>query len=149
MGKPWKRVIELPRSLADQLIRHAADAAPHEACGVGALHGSRVEALWPARNYSATPVVHFTFTPPPGHKLTPEDGYWRIMRLEDGREPVIYHSHPASPAYPSPTDRWEMSQTWPGTLQLMVTLATDPPQINAYRIDPAGNVTHEALTLLD
>jgi hypothetical protein len=31
----------------------------------------------------------------------------------------------------------------------MVTLATDPPEINAYRIDSAGNVTREPLTLLD
>jgi hypothetical protein len=31
----------------------------------------------------------------------------------------------------------------------MVTLITEPPQINAYRIDASGGVTPEPLTLLD
>ncbi|HEU5316594.1 MAG TPA: M67 family metallopeptidase [Chloroflexota bacterium] len=142
-------MVELPRSLADQLIAHARDAAPHEACGVGALEGVRIVALWPARNYSETPERNFTFTPPPGHKLGPDDGFWRLIRLEDGQDTVIYHSHPHSRAYPSATDRTEMSRAWTNALQLMVSLATDPPDVRAYRIDARGQVTEEPVTLLD
>ena len=134
-------MIELPRSLANQLIAHARDAAPHEACGVVALRQNHVQSLLPTRNASATPHVHFTFD---------DDGYRSIIKTErEGLDVGFYHSHPASPAYPSPTDRAEMSQTWPDSLQLMVSLAIEPPEINAYRIDPNGKVTREPLTLLD
>ena len=134
-------MIELPRSLADQLIQHARDAAPNEACGVAGVRGAAVVQFIATRNASPTPRVHFTLD---------DDGYRAIIRTErEGLEPAFFHSHPASPAYPSPTDRREMSQTWPGALQLMVSLATDPAPLNAYRIDSDGNVTPEALTLLD
>ena len=105
------------------------------------MRGDSVVQFVATRNASATPRVHFTLD---------DDGYRAIIKTErEGLEPAFFHSHPASPAYPSPTDRREMSQTWPGALQLMVTLATDPPQVKAYRIDTDGNVTPEALTLLD
>ena len=134
-------MIELPRSLANQLIAHARDAAPHEACGVAGIRAHTVISLTPARNASPTPHVHFTFD---------DDGYRTIIKTErEGLDVGFYHSHPASAAYPSPTDRREMSQTWPGVLQLMVTLATDPPEINAYRIDQDEGVTPEPVTLLD
>ena len=134
-------MIELPRSLADQLLQHARDAAPNEACGVAGVRGSTVVHLTATRNASLTPRVHFTFD---------DEGYRTIIKTErEGLDVGFYHSHPASPAYPSPTDRREMSQTWPGVLQLLVSLASDPPDIKAYRIDQAGNVTPEALSLLD
>jgi len=134
-------VIELPRSLADQLIAHAREAAPHEACGLAGLSGSRVTTLRRARNAAQTPHVRFTFD---------DDGYRQIIALErEGLDVGIYHSHPASPAYPSATDRAEMSPTWPDCLQLMVTLATDPPQLNAYRISSDGTVRSEPISLLD
>jgi hypothetical protein len=45
-----------------------------------------------------------------------------------------------------------MSGTWPGCLQLMVSLrhdATTGPEVNAYRIDRAGEVTVEELRIVD
>jgi proteasome lid subunit RPN8/RPN11 len=134
-------VVELPRSLADQLIAHAREAAPDEACGLAGLRDSRVMTLRPARNAAATPRVRFTFD---------DDGYRQIIQLErEGLDVGIYHSHPASPAYPSATDRAEMSATWPECVQLMVTLSTEPPEVNAYRIAADGTVRREPLTLLD
>lgn len=136
-------MIEFPRSLADQLIAHARDVAPHEACGVAGVRNGRVEQLIPAKNASASPQVHFTFA---------DDGYLAIIKLErEGLDPAIYHSHPASPAYPSATDRAEMSATWPGSLQLMVSLrhGPDQPELHAYRIAEDGSVREETLTLID
>ena len=54
--------------------------------------------LVPARNAAATPRVRFTFD---------DDGYRAGHRRWSGRacEVGIFHSHPASPAYPSATDR--------------------------------------------
>jgi proteasome lid subunit RPN8/RPN11 len=134
--------IHLPRHLADALVAHAREAFPDEACGVVGVQAGGVVRLERARNAAATPQMRFTFG---------DDGYRRVIDVERaGLEVGIYHSHPVSPAYPSPTDRAEMSATWPGCLQLMITLrhdATTGPEINAYRIDVSGNVTTEDLTI--
>ncbi len=136
--------IQLPRRLADALVAHARESFPDEACGVVGLAGSRVVRLLPARNAAASPQIRFTFD---------EDGYRKVIELEhEGLEVGIYHSHPVSPAYPSATDRAEMRATWPGCLQLMVTLrhdATTGPELHAYRIDQAGAVTEEELEIVD
>lgn len=134
-------MIELPRLLARHLIAHARDAAPHEACGVVGLRGNRIVTLRAAHNRASHPVSRFEFG---------DHGFHVIMALErEGLDTGVYHSHPASPAYPSTTDRTEMKVGWPNVLQLMVSLASDPPDIKAYRIDRDGNVSPEALTLLD
>jgi len=46
---------------------------------------------------------------------------------------AIYHSHPRSQAYPSPTDRAEAQ--WPLAAYVLVSLRSDPPELYAYRID--------------
>ncbi len=138
---PPSKVVELPRSLAEQIIAHAREAAPNEACGLAGVDGARVVTLRRARNAAPSPRVRFTFD---------DDGYRQIIALErEGLDVGIYHSHPASPAYPSATDRAEMSATWPDSLQLMVTLMAEPPQLNAYRIGSDGAVRGEQITLLD
>ncbi len=137
-------MIELPRPLADDLVRHAREAQPDEVCGVLGLRAERVVRLERARNAAATPTVRFTFD---------DDGYRRVMQLErEGLEIGIYHSHPASAPYPSATDRAEMSATWPDCLQLMISLrhdATTGPEVKAYRIDRNGVVSVEDLALVD
>jgi proteasome lid subunit RPN8/RPN11 len=134
----------LSRSLAEALIEHAREGQPNEVCGVLGVQDGRVLRLARARNAAATPQYRFTFD---------DDGYRLVMQVErEGLEVGIYHSHPASPAYPSPTDRAEMSATWPDCLQLMVSLrheATSGPEVNAYRIDRDGNVTTENLQIVD
>ncbi|CAA9257276.1 MAG: hypothetical protein AVDCRST_MAG77-2491 [uncultured Chloroflexi bacterium] len=146
-------MVRLPRALAGEVIAHAREAAPLEACGVVGLREGRVERLARARNYSQTPQVHFTFTnPAPGARLGADDGYKLIMDYDrDGLDLGVYHSHPASPAYPSPTDRREMSQTWPDILQLVVSLRLGPdqPELFAYRIDSQGGVTQDELRIED
>ena len=113
-----------------------------EACGVVEIRRRTIVDLRAVQNVAGTPERRFLFG---------EQGQRVVMLTErNGRTEVgIYHSHPASAAFPSETDRSEMKATWPGVLQLMVSLATDPPDIKAYRIDRDGNVTREELTLLD
>jgi len=136
--------IQLPRSLADALVAHAREGRPDEVCGVAGVRDGRVVRLERARNAAATPQYRFTFG---------DDGYRLVMQVErEDLDVGIYHSHPASPAYPSATDRAEMSATWPDCLQLMVSLRHDDttgPEVNAYRIDRDGNVVVEDLHIVD
>jgi proteasome lid subunit RPN8/RPN11 len=138
-------VIELPRSLADALVRHAREAAPDEACGFIGLRQGRIVRLVPTRNVAEDPRIRFFFDS--------KEALHRLTELSDGGlEEGIFHSHPASPAYPSPTDREEMRNTWPGCVQLMVSLrhdATAGPEINAYRIDREGEVSVEDLRIVE
>ena len=46
---------------------------------------------------------------------------------------AIYHSHPATQAYPSPTDR-EQARLWPEQLYVLVSLRTAAPELRAFRI---------------
>jgi proteasome lid subunit RPN8/RPN11 len=134
---------ELPRSLADRLIQLAREGSPNEVCGVVGVLDGKIVRLEPARNAASAPAYRFTFD---------DDGYRLVIQLErDGLETGIFHSHPVSPAYPSATDRAEMSATWPDCLQLMIGLrndATSGPEINAYRIDATGAVANEQLIIV-
>jgi proteasome lid subunit RPN8/RPN11 len=45
---------------------------------------------------------------------------------------AIYHSHPATQAYPSPTDRAESH--YPEAIYLLVSLRDAAPDVRAFRI---------------
>ncbi len=52
---------------------------------------------------------------------------------------AIYHSHPASQPYPSPTDRAEAH--YPDAFYVLTSLRTAEPELEAYRIKDDGAVT--------
>lgn len=70
-------------------------------------------------------------------------GAFRAMD-ERGEELVaIYHSHPASQPFPSPTDRDEAS--YPDAVHVLVSLRADEPEVRAFRILADGAVRELAL----
>jgi [CysO sulfur-carrier protein]-S-L-cysteine hydrolase len=92
-------------------------------------------------NASASPTNRYT--------IDPRDLIRAFREIDDrGEELVaIYHSHPQSPALPSPTDRADSEDDrglprYPGVVYVLVTLMAEPPEIRAFRID------HRAMTEL-
>ena len=135
-------MIELPRAFADELVQHAREGKPNEVCGVVGVRGGRVVRLERARNAAEHPRSRF--------EIDSRDLVKVIEFDREGLEVGFYHSHPASHAYPSPTDV-AFARYWPGALQLMVSLRYDPrpgPEVHAYRID-ADVVTTEDLQIVD
>ncbi|BAS25914.1 Mov34/MPN/PAD-1 family protein [Limnochorda pilosa] len=80
-----------------QMIQHAYAESPLESCGILGGHGDRADRFFPTTNGERSRV---------GYSI-PEKEILRVMRTLDaeGADLVgIFHSHPATPAYPSSTD---------------------------------------------
>jgi proteasome lid subunit RPN8/RPN11 len=110
-------VLLLSSGLAAELLDHARRELPNEACGL--LSGSAADGVarvyHPARNAHASP---YRYT------VDPEDLVRITFAIERAGEELIaiVHSHPATGAEPSATDR-RSAQLYPGTPQLIVSLA--------------------------
>jgi proteasome lid subunit RPN8/RPN11 len=123
-------MVEIPRKLLSEMIAHAQEEAPAEACGILAGKSGRVLELFRTRNADRSPV---------SYRLDPEEQYRIFEDIEErGWELVgIYHSHPASPAIPSETD--ERQAGYPEASYVLISLAEpDAPQVRAFRFQGQG-----------
>ncbi len=83
----------------EQLVEQARRGAPNETCGLVGGQSGRALQIYPLKNVDENPQVRYL--------ADPLELLNAIRDVEDthGWEVVsIYHSHPASPAFPSPTD---------------------------------------------
>ena len=120
-------MVVLPPQVADALIADARSQLPNEACGLLALRHGELTDFTPSRNAEPSPYYY---------RIAPEDAL-RVIEIEDaGEQVVIYHSHTTSPAAPSRTDV-ELAKSWPDALYVIVSLASDPPEITAWTLAPA------------
>lgn len=137
--------LRLPKAMVDDMVAHARDDLPNEACGVILGKDGLAVKLYRARNVEASPYRY---------SIDPRD-LLRFQREVDDNDlefMVIYHSHVASEAYPSPTDvrlsQWPTDpplDLYPGAHYVLVSLADrDNPSVRAYKVT-GGVVTEEAL----
>ncbi|MBX6351090.1 MAG: M67 family metallopeptidase [Clostridia bacterium] len=133
--------MRIPRSIVAEMIRHARAGAPKEACGLvgGRLEGGELV----ARRFRPTPNEadsEVFYTVPP----------LEILRFErqldrEGLELVaVFHSHPQTRAYPSPTD--VRLAYYPEAVYLILSLASDPPDLRGFRIRE-GRVAEVAIVV--
>ena len=128
--------LEISKEVADEMIAHSLAERPNEACGVLASQNGEVVKVFRMSNASASPVRY---------SLEPKEQFAVYRKLEDeGWELAgVFHSHTRTEAYPSPTDVRLASEDVP---YLIVSLASEPPVIRAFRIvkeswtDPEGTV---------
>ena len=138
---PGASVLRLPRAVVAEMLAHVAAGYPDEACGVLAGASGRVTRHFPAANASATPRTFSEIAP---RELV---AIWNAVDTNGWEMLAYYHSHPAGPAYPSPSDVvW--ARNWPGTLSVIFSLAAPAaPVVRAYLVDGAatpGEVTADA-----
>jgi proteasome lid subunit RPN8/RPN11 len=147
-------MITLPQEFAQEMVAQAKEEAPYEACGIIAGKEGRAVKLYRTAN-----AEHSTTT----YRLVPEEQYRIFVEMEKkGWELYgIYHSHPVSPAYPSPRDI-EMAYypetayfivglyRWPrfcfGLLRGVLAPLLAKPYIRAFRI-AEGEVREEELVI--
>jgi proteasome lid subunit RPN8/RPN11 len=120
-------VFALPAAMREEIIAHARAEAPRECCGIIAGRGGV-----PFRLYRTTNVA-------PGNSLYEIDPAelieleFRELPSQDAEIIAIYHSHPASEAYPSATDR-ELA-FWPQAVYLICSLAEpERPVVRGFRL---------------
>jgi len=116
-------VLKIPKDILDAMVSHARELAPHECCGLLGGSDDLVTQLYRIKNVvaleGAETVTHFDEAKVADlQHLTPEeraeiafvmDAHEQGSALKDMRAnriqlQVVYHSHPVSPARPSPTD---------------------------------------------
>jgi proteasome lid subunit RPN8/RPN11 len=82
------------------MLAHAREVAPDECCGLLIGHAGKVDRSVRARNARRSPRTYL---------IDPRDHFAAIRSARDTGATVVgyYHSHPATPPEPSPTDKAE------------------------------------------
>jgi [CysO sulfur-carrier protein]-S-L-cysteine hydrolase len=111
----------VPPAILEQLVAHAGEEAPNEACGLIAFRDGIAERYLPGENVLASPY-RFELRP-----RDPADFF-----LEDeGYELAVFHSHPETEPKPSRTDV-ENIGLWEGRPYLI--LRADTRELLGWRI---------------
>ena len=117
--------MRIPRQIYDELFEQANEEAPNECCGLIGGTAEEAKTLYRARNAEASPLRY---------NLDPQDQFKIMSEMEERGEELaaIYHSHTASPAYPSQTDI--NLATYPDALYLIVSLAEGEEPLRGFKI---------------
>jgi [CysO sulfur-carrier protein]-S-L-cysteine hydrolase len=136
--------MKLPKEVYEQLLEHAREDAPNECCGLLGGKDGVPATVYRARNAEASPLRY---------NLDPSDQIRIYGEMEERGEEMaaIYHSHTASPAYPSQTDinlalmdRREDGKVvgkepvFPGVVYLIASLAEGEKPLRGFEIDEGG-----------
>src|SRR5688572_5840066 len=119
------------------MVEHARKEAPNECCGlIGGTEGEAVS-LYRAINSEGSPLRY---------NLDPQDQFRIMSEMDDKGEELaaIYHSHTASPAYPSQTDI--NLAAYPDAVYLIVSLADGEEPLRGFHIVD-GQVSEAELSI--
>jgi [CysO sulfur-carrier protein]-S-L-cysteine hydrolase len=127
---PGPVAVEIPATIVEGIVEHARAEDPNEACGliVGdrpAADGGRPLRWEPTPNKAASPFRY---------EIDPADLLRLTLAIDDAGEAfwAIVHSHVRTAARPSPTDVG--LAFYPDALYILVSLASDSPEVRAWRI---------------
>ena len=129
--------MRIPRSIYEELVEHARAEAPNECCGLIGGNDGVAQTVYRARNAEASPLRY---------NLDPQDQFRIMTDMDENGEELsaIYHSHTASPAYPSQTDI--NLAAYPDALYLIVSLAEGEKDLRGFSITD-GEVTEVDLAV--
>ena len=132
----------LTRSQLERLVAQARADAPNETCGLIGGNDGRALQIYPLKNVDDNPRIRYL--------ADPQELLYAIRDVEENHDwqvLAIYHSHPASPAYPSPTD--VERAFYPDAIYILISLMNpELVDVRAYRIEDA-TITEVTLDLED
>jgi proteasome lid subunit RPN8/RPN11 len=134
-----KQPLELRKILRDSSISitdevkaaietHALESSPYECCGLLSGKDNLIVTIHPLRNAAHTPLTNYF--------ASPEDMFSAMRRMREMRQEMIgiYHSHPRSKAYPSPTD--VQMAFYPEAIYFIISLEPQM-ELRAFKINSA------------
>lgn len=142
--------MKIPATCRRQMIEQAERDSPNETCGLFTGGAGRVERIYPMTNVSAEADVRYEFAPVEHFKM--------LKKLEREGIPIlgVYHSHPASQAYPSVTDVGRAilpdgtDPLYPDYLYIIISLQMPKsPVVRGFRILSGGKIQEEELVIED
>lgn len=119
----------IPYYIYDEMIAYCKEGCPNEVCGILAGRGNEISALYKMTNSEPSPVSYL---------MDPKE---QFLAMKDMREKslsmaAIFHSHPASAAYPSAKDI--SLAFYDESVYLIVSLADKEPAARAFSIQNGG-----------
>jgi len=120
------QAVFIKKEILAAIIQHAVEEAPLECCGLLMGSGKTVTHLRRMTNVSRSPK-HYSMDPQALFH------FFKDLRSLNLRHVGIYHSHPASEAYPSRTDLEE--SYYPDCSYIIVSLKNaDSPSVRAFSL---------------
>jgi len=134
-------VLHLTRRTWAEMIGHAYDGLPDEACGLlaGPPGTGRCEVFYPCRNAAASSKVYTI--DPRDHLRADRDADERGLEIIG-----VMHSHTHTEAYPSPTDVAQAPD--PGWHYVIVSLRAEEPTLRSFRIVD-GEIAEEPVAVVE
>ena len=115
-------VLGFPRTLYDEMMAQVLSNPAEERCGLLSGLAGQVDRVWPVPNALASPTAY---------RMAGPEFAEAMIGCEF--EPLgIYHSHPAGPPVPSPTDIAEAA--YPDSIYVVISLQTPLPSVRAFTI---------------
>ncbi|MGK2947574.1 MAG: Mov34/MPN/PAD-1 family protein [Acidimicrobiales bacterium] len=132
-------MLQLTRATWTQMVGHAYDGLPDEACGLfaGPPGTGKVTAFYPCRNAAESSRVYTI--DPKDHLRADRDAEGRGLEING-----VMHSHTHTDAYPSPTDVAQAPD--PVWHYVIVSLRQEAPVLRSYRIVD-GEIREETVSL--
>ena len=128
-------VLTFPHPLYAEMVTHVLSNPAQEMCGLLAGRAGVVDRMWPVPNALQSPVAYRMDGPE-----------FAAAMIGCDFEPLgIFHSHPAGPPVPSPTDIAEAA--YPDSSYVVISLQTLPPSVRAFNI-LEGQVTEVQINIL-
>ncbi len=125
-------MIDIPAQIHDDLVAHAFNQAPNEACGLLVGSNGRVERFYPIRNADQSPTTYSFDHGEHQDALDELDRHgWEVVG--------VFHSHTHTQAYPSKTDLEKSigpRRFYPNARFFILSLANrKQPDLRAFLID--------------
>ncbi|MBI3949470.1 MAG: M67 family metallopeptidase [Acidobacteria bacterium] len=98
MSSSLNEPVKIKRHVIAGIEKHGWECLPFECCGLLAGRGDIIDQLYRLINIADTPETRYFADPKGLFQAT------KLMRTRGEKFQGIYHSHPRSAAYPSPTD---------------------------------------------
>ncbi len=133
----------LEKRHVDDMLAHARSDTPHECCGILIGKDSRVSEVRRADNTLHSPVMY---------RIDDRQLLAAVRESEKIGAEILgfYHSHTATEAYPSPTDRRQAMSAWPDVFYVIVSLRDEQnPALRAFVIDDSGQITEHTVQVGD